>query len=187
MESWGGGDETVVCEVLQPSIYDSPLHVCFPVEWKGGHAGLRGSQAALGQGMWRKRWDPRSGGGRRPTPWTLHCERETDNHKLIPTFLWIISSFSFTNPLLPYFSPPHFTPSSINLLLYPRNPLFFIFFTPFQLFKLLKLRDPRNENCCSVAYLVLPPAHLHLIKTSETTDKSLGVWTVLIFWEHMAL
>lgn len=37
----GGGDETLACEVLQPSIYDSPLHVCCPVKWKGGHKGLR--------------------------------------------------------------------------------------------------------------------------------------------------
>lgn len=28
-------------KVLQPSIYDSPLHVCFLVEWKGGHKGLK--------------------------------------------------------------------------------------------------------------------------------------------------
>ena len=40
----GGGDETLVYEVLQPSIYDRPLHVCFSVEWKGGHARLRGAK-----------------------------------------------------------------------------------------------------------------------------------------------
>lgn len=40
------------------------LHVCFPLEWKGGH---EGSQAVLCQGMWRKRCDPSSGGGQHPS------------------------------------------------------------------------------------------------------------------------
>ncbi|CAB1424251.1 unnamed protein product [Pleuronectes platessa] len=61
----GGGDETLVYEVLQPSIYDRPLHVCFSVEWKGGHARLRGAKlswakACGGRGNsrgWRRtRW-----------------------------------------------------------------------------------------------------------------------------------
>lgn len=150
-EQWRAKEEEMRSEVLQPSIYDSPLHVCFPVEWKGGHTGLKGSQAALGQGMWRKRWDPRRGGGRRPIPWTLHCERETDNRKLIPTFHWIISSFSFTNPLLPYFSPP-----SLYSLFYqpppaPTQSFIFYFFHPLPTIQTPKAPGPPERKllqCC---------------------------------------
>ena len=35
----GGRDETSVCVVRQPSVYEATLHVCFSLEWKGGPVG----------------------------------------------------------------------------------------------------------------------------------------------------
>lgn len=132
----------------------------------------------LGQGMWRKRWDPGNGGGRHPTLLTPHCERETDSHKLIQHF----NESSLHLATIIHRSPPAhslcYPPPSV-----PTRTLF----TPFQPSKLLKLQDVWKENFSCVAFLSLPPTHLHLIKTSEITHAS--VWeceTVLIFGEHMA-
>lgn len=130
--------------------------------------------------MWRQRWDPGNGGGRHPTPWTPHCERETDSHKLIQHFnessLHSVAVIHRSTLSFPYslFSPP---PSCAHATL----------FTPLQRSSLLKLQDVWKENFSCVAYLSLLPAHLHLIKTSEITHMS--VWECeaeLIFEEHMA-
>lgn len=66
----GGGDETRACEVLQPSIYDGPPHICFPVERKGGHEGCRRASVCWAKACGGKRWDPGNGGGTQPTPRT---------------------------------------------------------------------------------------------------------------------
>lgn len=96
-------------------------------------------------------------------------------------FQWIISSFHRNNPLLPFFFP-------VLPLLSSSLCTHATLFSPFQPSKPLKLQDVWKENFSCVAYLSLPPLHLHLIKTSEITHMS--VWeyeTVLIFGEHMAL
>lgn len=118
-ETCGGGDETLVCEVLQPSIYDSPLHVCFPVEWKGGHAGLRRAKLCWAKACGGRGWDPGNGGGRRPHTLNTALWKRNWQPQINSTFQWIISSFGCTNPPLPSLSrlhslssPPPFVPTN---------------------------------------------------------------------------
>lgn len=91
------------------------------------------------------------------------------------TFQWIISSFGRNNPPLPTFFPLFYPPHSVPT----QTP-----FTPFQPSELLKLQDVWKENFSCVAFLSLPPTHLHLIKTSEITHthKCLGVWNSADLW-----
>lgn len=119
-ETWGGGDETLACEVLQPSIYvlcmsasqlsgkeaikgwgepscSGPRHVEEEVgsrEWFGQTA------LTLSTTLWKRKWQP----------------------QINSTFQWTISSFGHRNPPL--------------LSLFPLLPLLSsshtILFTPFQ-------------------------------------------------------
>jgi len=110
--------------------------------------------------MWRKRWGSRErevGTERHPT------ERETDRCKLIQCI----------NESSLYLA-------TIILLFSPLTALFFRCIPPSA--KLLKLQDVWKENFSCIAFLSLPPTHLHVIKASEITVffGGEGVETVLI-------
>lgn len=83
-ETCGGGDETLVCEVLQPSIYDSGS-ACLLPSWVERRATR--CQVALSQSMWRQWWDPGSRWAGSPQPAESRTvEKESDSHKLIQHF-----------------------------------------------------------------------------------------------------
>lgn len=142
-----------------------PLHVCFPLEWKGGHGG---SQAALRQGMWRKRCDPSGGGGQNRLSKTALWKTKRQP-RINSTFYWIISSFGIANPL-----------SSLllfSLLSVSRRTLTAFLSNYIKLLKLLEAWKDIFCRCC----VSFPSScsHLHLIKTSEKTLRSLGARTDL--------
>lgn len=135
------------------------LHVCFPLEWKGGHGG---SQAVLRQGMWRKRCDPSGGGGQNPSL-EDYCERQCDSRKLIQCFIESSLHLVLLIPLLLcFYSCFHQSHAELSQPLFPT------------------IKTPKTFGSLEIHFLLYcisfpsPCSHLHLIKTSETTLKSLG-------------
>lgn len=120
------------------------------------------------------------------TPHTLNTTLWKRNWQpqMNSTFQWIISSFGRNNPPLPSFSP---LLSLLSSSLCPNA-------TPLALFqpsKLLKLQHVWKENFSCVAFLSLPPTHLHFIKTSEITHTVFGsvkqCWSLGNIWHCISV